>query len=125
MEYQAVKNRLDGTTLRAEFLGLLERNAFAAIGATTPLRDSDQAQVAGAINRLYRDPQFKELANIADALYAYDEAFATFRWEHFQLVQRIIGSTSGTGGTSLAYLQRKLLRRFFPELVASRADILS
>ncbi len=128
VEYIAVRNRLDGTTLRAEFFGLLERNGvneFATACSKTSLTDSNQEQITQAINRLYRDPQFRDLANTADALYSYDEAFAMFRWEHFQLVQRIIGSTNGTGGTSLEYLQRKLLRRFFPELVTSRTDIFS
>jgi tryptophan 2,3-dioxygenase len=117
-EYRSVKTRLDGTSLRAAFFSLLERYGLECSG------DLPDQQILRTIGKMYTESQFRGLANIADALYSYDEAFGSFRWEHFHIVQRIIGGATGTGGTS-SYLQRKLLSRFFPELVTFRTEIFS
>jgi tryptophan 2,3-dioxygenase len=55
---------------------------------------------------------------LAEALLEYDQGFQLWRYQHVQLVERIIGpQTSGTGGTLGArYLQHTLRQRFFPEL---------
>ena len=46
-----------------------------------------------------------------------DEGILLWRYRHIAMVQRMIGSRRGTGGSSGAqYLQGTLTKRFFPEI---------
>ena len=77
------------------------------------------------LEKVYTDPKHALLLMLAEALMAYEQGFARWRFLHVQLVERIIGpDTGGTGGTLGAkYLQRTLNQRFFPELWAVRARL--
>ena len=47
----------------------------------------------------------------------HDELFALWRQHHVLMVERQIGSKTGTGGsTGASYLRTTLEKRFFPEL---------
>ena len=94
-----VKDALDLPTLQSLFLGLLEQHS-------TTLED------------LYLGPGPSPEFLLAEALLEYDQGFQLWRYLHVQLVERIIGpSTGGTGGTLGArYLTHTLKQRFFPEL---------
>jgi tryptophan 2,3-dioxygenase len=53
-----------------------------------------------------------------------EDSFQTWRFRHLKTVERIIGSKSGTGGSSgVPFLRRALDLTFFPELYAVRAEI--
>ena len=70
------------------------------------------------LEELYLGPGPTMLFFLAEALLEYEQRFAQWRFQHVQLVERIIGpSTGGTGGTLGArYLQRTIEQRFFPKL---------
>jgi tryptophan 2,3-dioxygenase len=55
----------------------------------------------------------------------YEQQFARWRFQHVQLVERIIGpGTGGTGGTLGArYLAQTVSQRFFPALWEVRSRI--
>ena len=74
------------------------------------------------LEQLYVGPGPSMLFFLAEALLEYEQQFAQWRFKHVQLVERIIGpTTGGTGGTLGArYLQRTIDQRFFPELWAVR-----
>jgi tryptophan 2,3-dioxygenase len=74
------------------------------------------------LEQLYVGPGPSLLFFVAEALLEYEQQFAQWRFKHVQLVERIIGpTTGGTGGTLGArYLQRTIDQRFFPELWAVR-----
>jgi tryptophan 2,3-dioxygenase len=76
---------------------------------------------------LYLGPGPTVLFFLAEALLEYEQQFAQWRFKHVQLVERIIGpTTGGTGGTLGArYLQRTIDQRFFPELWAVRGRFYS
>ncbi|WP_340562462.1 tryptophan 2,3-dioxygenase family protein [Streptomyces sp. GSL17-111] len=58
---------------------------------------------------------------LSEQLMDYDELWLRWRTEHVALVRRMIGgSTRGTGGTEIGYLERTLRHRFFPYLWESR-----
>ena len=67
---------------------------------------------------LYLGPGPTVLFFLAEALLEYEQQFAQWRFKHVQLVERIIGpSTGGTGGTlGSRYLMRTVDQRFFPVL---------
>lgn len=59
-----------------------------------------------------------------EALVDVEDNFQLWRFRHLKTVERIIGSKSGTGGSSgVPFLRRALELTFFPELYAVRAEI--
>ena len=59
-----------------------------------------------------------------EALVDVEDNFQLWRFRHLKTVERIIGSKSGTGGSSgVPFLRKALDLTFFPELYAVRADI--
>lgn len=76
-----------------------------------------------AVLRIYAEPDvFPELYALAEALSEYDVLFATWRFRHLKLVERVIGDrAAGTGGSAGSpYLARTLEYRFFPDLWSAR-----
>jgi tryptophan 2,3-dioxygenase len=58
-----------------------------------------------------------EAAEVCEALVDIDEGIQEWRYRHVMMVQRIIGSRMGTGGSSgSSYLRSTLFRPAFPEL---------
>jgi tryptophan 2,3-dioxygenase len=87
------------------------------------LRLLDSAGVT--IEDLYLGPGPTVLFFLAEALLEYEQQFAQWRFKHVQLVERIIGpSTGGTGGTlGSRYLMRTVDQRFFPVLWEARGRL--
>jgi tryptophan 2,3-dioxygenase len=68
--------------------------------------------------------KYGELFALSEALLTHDELFALWRLRHVLMVERQIGSKSGTGGSSGAsYLRTTLEKRFFPELWELRSHL--
>jgi len=76
--------------------------------------------VEEALERAYRgDP---EAALLLERLLDVDEGLQEWRYRHVKMVERTIGTRSGTGGSSGAgYLAGTLFRPIFPDLWAVRA----
>ncbi|HEY9233335.1 MAG TPA: tryptophan 2,3-dioxygenase family protein [Blastocatellia bacterium] len=68
--------------------------------------------------RIYEDAEnYYGLFLLAESLIEYDEMFAMWRLRHVKMVERMIGTKSGTGGSEGAtYLRKTVERKFFPEL---------
>lgn len=78
-----------------------------------------------APEELYTGPGPSTLFLLAEGLLEYEQQFARWRFQHVQLVERIIGPmTTGTGGTMGAkYLSRTVAQRFFPVLWEVRSRL--
>ncbi len=75
------------------------------------------------LEALYVGPRPTTLFFLAEAMLEYEQQFGQWRFQHVQLVERVLGPlTGGTGGTLGAkYLARTIDQKFFPALWAVRA----
>jgi len=75
--------------------------------------------------QVFRDRErYGDLFDLCEALLDHDEAFAQWRSRHVLMVERQIGSKTGTGGSSGAeYLRSTLSKRFYPELWEVRSQL--
>jgi tryptophan 2,3-dioxygenase len=83
-----------------------------------PMPEADEEARRASLLKVFRDRDaFAELFALSEVLLTYDELFSQWRFHHVLMVEREIGSKTGTGGSSGAsYLRTTLDKRFFPEL---------
>ena len=108
--------RLNRPSLGDAFYAMLGRRGFNLSGSS----GSDDAGGArlSELMRIYADAdRHYDLFLLAESLIEYDETFALWRLHHVKMVERMIGSKTGTGGSEgAAYLKKTVERRFFPDL---------
>jgi len=121
-----LQKRFEGPTLWDSFLHFLSQRDI-AIPAHMLNRDFTRAvapsrQVQSALLKVYANEP--DLANLCELLLDFDEGVQEWRYRHVMMVQRIIGSKYGTGGsTGVAYLKSTLFAPCFPDLWAIRTDL--
>ncbi|MCW2616214.1 MAG: Tryptophan 2,3-dioxygenase apoenzyme / Tryptophan 2,3-dioxygenase holoenzyme [Frankiales bacterium] len=112
-ERAALQRRLDEPSLWEAFLALLS-----ARGLPVEADDDRRASLL-AVARERAD-----LWDLAEALLEHDALSARWRSRHVDMVERQIGTRSGTGGSSGApYLRSRLALRYFPELWDLRSEL--
>lgn len=112
-ERARLQRRLAEPTLWDAYLALLARNGFA-------VSDADERLQSLRTISADRGP----LWDLAEALLEHDQALATWRARHVLMVERQIGTKSGTGGSSGApYLRSRLDLRCYPELWELRSAL--
>ena len=110
-EMARLRKRLDEPTLWDAFCELLTQRGL-------PMPADDEAARRESLLAIARDREhhWEEFA-LAEALLDHDESVALWRQRHVLMVERQIGSKTGTGGsTGAAYLRSTLEKRFYPEL---------
>ncbi|HWO01435.1 MAG TPA: tryptophan 2,3-dioxygenase family protein [Blastocatellia bacterium] len=120
-EYARMKARLDQPSLADAFYGLLVRRGFdlpPSSAQTNASRDPAHERRISELTRIYLEAdQHYDLFLLAESLVEYDEVFSLWRLRHVKMVERMIGSRTGTGGSEgVAYLKKTVERQFFPEL---------
>jgi tryptophan 2,3-dioxygenase len=93
-------------------------------GFAMPPESSEPAgrRRTSTVVRIYREERGL-LAELCEALLDHDHALVTWRHRHVLAAARHIGENPGTGGTDgVAYLQRSLSRRLYPELWSARTS---
>ncbi|MDQ3985029.1 MAG: tryptophan 2,3-dioxygenase family protein [Actinomycetota bacterium] len=110
-ELASIKRRLQEPTLWDAFCTYLEQS-----GLSMPAGDEEARRTS--LLKMARDrEQFEEEFSLSEALLTHDELFALWRQHHVLMVERQIGSKTGTGGsTGASYLKTTLDKRFYPEL---------
>ena len=109
-----LRRRYEEPSLWDGFLSLLADAGFKV--ATTSHRAAACRQLAARTDR------HRQLWDLAEALVAHDQAWASWQSRHLLTVQRQIGRKHGTGGTAgAAHLRSHLDTRFYPELWELRA----
>jgi tryptophan 2,3-dioxygenase len=116
-DFEELKRRLKEPTVGESFYGLLRRRGF-ALPPDANGGDGAHDRRVRELTRLYhQNDNHYDLYMLAESLVEFDEMFSLWRLHHVAMVERMIGSKPGTGGSEgVAYLRKTLDRKFFPEL---------
>ena len=123
---QALRRRLAARTLWDAFVQYLAREGYSvppellardftgAVAASEPLQE--------VLIEVYRTDA--KNAELCERLVDLDEGLQEWRYRHVKMVQRTIGTRTGTGGSSgAAYLSTTLMQPLFPDLWAIRTRL--
>jgi len=93
-------------------------DAYLDLLASRGLPVADDKQVMATLVSIARDrPHHDDLWQLAEDLLTHDELAGLWRARHVQMVERQIGTKSGTGGsTGAPYLHRRVPMRYYPLL---------
>jgi len=128
-EHARLEARLSQPSLADAFYAMLRRRGFnlPEVGTASggersadsegPKEEAGQQRIS-ELKRIYQDAErHYELFLLTESLIEYDEMFSMWRLRHIKMVERMIGSKTGTGGSEgAAYLKKTVERQFFPEL---------
>jgi tryptophan 2,3-dioxygenase len=118
--------RLQQPSLSEAFFALLRRSGFDTPALDAPRdtkeRRSNYSKRQRAIVEILTHPeQLNKEYQLAEALLEHDEFFSLWRSHHIKMVERMVGTKRGTGGSpGVGYLQTTLDKKFFPELWEAR-----
>jgi tryptophan 2,3-dioxygenase len=115
-ERERLQRRLDEPTLWDAFLDLVRARGLAA--------DND-LEVSQTLQTVAHDRgTHSDVWELAEALLQHDELAAEWRARHVTMVERMIGSKTGTGGSSgSGYLRTRLPLRYYPLLWQLRSEL--
>jgi len=122
-EHRRLTTRFAQPSVLDAFYALLRRRGFDLPADTVGGESHAENHTAPehrvrVLLRIYEDAENNYgLFLLAESLIEYDEMFAMWRLRHVKMVERMIGTKSGTGGSEgAAYLRKTVERKFFPEL---------
>jgi len=100
-------------------------DAFLAVLRTAGLAAETDADVSASMRTVAHDrDQYAVVWALAEGLLQHDELAAGWRARHVVMVERMIGSKSGTGGSSgSSYLRSRLPVRYYPLLWDLRSEL--
>jgi tryptophan 2,3-dioxygenase len=100
-------------------------DAFLAVMAARGLAVGSDDEIGASLHRAaHNRAQFSDIWELAEALLEHDELAAAWRARHITMVERMIGTKTGTGGSSGGpYLRSRLPLRYYPLLWDLRSDL--
>lgn len=115
-ERARLERRLEEPTLWDAYLGLLRERGLPV---------GHNQEILSSLVTVARDRQhFDDVWELAEDLITHDEMAALWRARHIQMVERQIGTKSGTGGsTGAPYLRGRAELRFYPLLWELRSRL--
>ncbi|MGD9588265.1 MAG: tryptophan 2,3-dioxygenase [Pyrinomonadaceae bacterium] len=113
---ERLKHRFASPSLADAFWSLLERNGFS-------VNDHDE-RVKTIVEILTHPENYADIYNMQDLLIEHDELIISWRYNHIQMVERMLGMKRGTGGSEgVGYLMTTLKKKFYPELWEARTHL--
>jgi tryptophan 2,3-dioxygenase len=115
-EKERLRRRLDEPTLWDAFLHVLRERGLPT--------DTDD-EITESVRRAAHDrSSYSDVWALAEALLQHDELAAAWRARHVVMVERMIGTKTGTGGSSgAAYLRSRLPLQYYPLLWELRSHL--
>jgi tryptophan 2,3-dioxygenase len=121
-----LRARMDAPALGEEFFALLARRGLDVPPDDATLTEEERRALYGRRVRAvlevvtHFEERYEEY-QLSEALIAHDEFFALWRYHHVKMVERMLGTKKGTGGSEgVGYLKSTLDKKFFPELWEAR-----
>jgi tryptophan 2,3-dioxygenase len=120
--HAALQARLEAPSLGEAFYDMLRKKGFELPEGKPGMSDKQIEELADRrcreLLKLYNeDETYGDLLDMAEALVEFDEQLYFWRAHHMTVVERMIGSKRGTGGSDgVTYLQSTLSKRCFPDL---------
>jgi tryptophan 2,3-dioxygenase len=124
-----LRARMDAPALGEEFFALLSRRGLDAPPDDPQKSDEErralyERRVRAALEVVTHFEERYEEYQLSEALVAHDEFFALWRYHHVKMVERMLGTKKGTGGSEgVGYLKTTLDKKFFPELWEARTHL--
>lgn len=116
-ELVRLQRRFEEPTLWDAFCALLEARGL-------PMPPESLETRRGSLVEMAKAPEHLELFFLSESLLVHDEQFSLWRYRHVLMVERQIGTKSGTGGSAGApYLRSTLEKRFYEELWDLRSEL--
>src|SRR5215213_3596590 len=127
--YGRLRARAQAPTLGEEFYALLSRRGLDAPPDDDAPSEEERLRAYGRRVRAaleivtHFETRFEEY-QLSEALIAHDEFFSLWRYHHVKMVERMLGTRKGTGGSEgVGYLKTTLDKKFFPELWEARTHL--
>jgi len=124
-----LRARFDAPTLGEEFYALLARRGLDSPPDDASLPEDERRRryrlrVRAVVEVLTHFEQRHEEFQLGEALISHDEFFSLWRYHHVKMVERMLGTKRGTGGSEgVGYLKTTLDKKFFPELWEARTHL--
>jgi tryptophan 2,3-dioxygenase len=124
--YERLRARFEKPSLADSLYAALTVRGFEAPADDTSLNETERKRRYGkrtqaVLEVLTHFETRLEEFQLAEALLEHDEYFSLWRSHHIKMVERMVGTKRGTGGSEgVGYLKTTLAKRFFPELWEAR-----
>ncbi len=118
--------RFNAPSLNDAFYAFLRRRGFDAPVDDSTLAPDQRQERYGKRTRAVLEiithfEDRNEEFQLSESLIAHDEYFSLWRTHHVKMVERMVGTKRGTGGSEgVGYLRTTLDKKFFPELWEAR-----
>ena len=114
--FERLSKRYGSPSIADEFWQLVAKKGL-------PSETNDE-RVKATVEILTHPEKYAELYNMQDLLIEHDELIIAWRYNHIQMVERMLGMKRGTGGSEgVGYLMTTLTKKFFPELWEARTHL--
>lgn len=124
--YDRLQKRFDAPSLGDTFYAALRTRGFDAPAHDSLVNEPEQKvrygkRAQAVLEILTHFEERYEEFQLAEALLEHDEFFSLWRSHHIKMVERMVGTKRGTGGSEgVGYLRTTLEKKFFPELWEAR-----
>lgn len=120
-----LRQRLHAVSLSDAFYFALTRAGFDVATDNETAAPEVYARRVRAVVKLLTDYEHHAaLSNLAEMLIAHDEQIVLWRTHHVVMVERMLGTKPGTGGSSgVGYLQSTLSKKIYPEMWQARTHL--
>jgi tryptophan 2,3-dioxygenase len=120
--HQRLLARFEAPSLGESFYEMLRGKGFNLPEGKEGMSDAEAEKLMDTrireILKIYNDDEkYGDLLDLAESMVEFDEQMYFWRAHHMTVVERMIGSKRGTGGSDgVGYLQSTLTKRCFPDL---------
>jgi tryptophan 2,3-dioxygenase len=124
--YARLQERFAAPGLGDAFFAALRKRGLDAPADDGAIDETERAKRYGkrtqaVLELLTHFEERYEEFQLAEALLEHDEYFSLWRSHHIKMVERMVGTKRGTGGSEgVGYLRTTLDKKFFPELWEAR-----